>query len=152
MQRTTHNSKTTDPELTSELGGCSAVRRGLPAVLVLLKLLHPAEVEAPVPLGHIQDEQVKHLSLLHHRQLHFGPRETLGVVAIKAGLPHVDPGDEEFILGPVCARRQEAPLHHRQSGVASSLGHDAGERDVLALLGHRERGRGDGDIDGQTQI
>lgn len=119
---------------------------------MLFKLLHPAQVEAPVPLGHVQDEQVKHLPLLHHRQLHFGPQETLGVVAVKACLPHVDAGDEEFILGSLRPRRQEAPLHHWQGGVASSLGHDAGERDVLTLLGHREGRRGDGDIDGQTHI
>lgn len=138
--------------LTSELGGCGAVRRGLPSVLMLFKLLHPAQVEAPVPLGDVQDEQVKHLPLLHHCQLHFGPQETLGVVAVKTGLPHVDTGDEKLVLGSLRPCWQEAPFHHWQGGVASSLGHNAGERDVLALLGHREGWRGDGDIDSQTHI
>lgn len=71
---------------------------------MLFKLLHPAHVEPPVPLGHVQDQQVKDLPLLHHRQLQLGPREALGVVAVETGLPHVDPGDEEFVLLPVGAR------------------------------------------------
>lgn len=119
---------------------------------MLFKLLHPAQVEAPVPLGHVQDEQVKHLPLLHHCQLHFGPQEALCVVAVKTGLPHVDAGDEQLVLGSLRPRRQEAPFHHRQGGVATSLGHNAGERDVLALLGHREGRRCDGDIDSQAHI
>lgn len=147
-----HSNQRWTPALTSEFGGCSAVRRGLPSVLVLFKLLHPAQVEAPVPLGHVQDEQVKHLPLLHNRQLHFGAQETLCVVAVKAGLPHVDAGDEELVLGLLCPRRQETPLHHWQGGIASSLGHDAGERDVLTLLRHREGWWSDGDIDSQTNI
>lgn len=119
---------------------------------MFFKLLHPAQVEAPVPLGHVQDEQVKDLALLHHCQLHLGPQETLGVVAVETGLSHVDPGDEELVLRSLHPRRQIAPFHHWQGGVASSLGHSAGERDVLALLGHRDGRRGDGDIDGQTHI
>lgn len=94
-----------NPVLTSELSNSSAVGRGFPAVLVFFKLLHPAHVEPPVPLSHVQDVQVKDLPLLHHRQLHFGPWEALGVVAIETGLPHVDTGDQEFILQPVRARR-----------------------------------------------
>lgn len=119
---------------------------------MLSELLHPAHVEPPVALGHVQDHQVKYLPLLHHQQLQLGPRETLGVVAVESGLPHVDAGDEELVLRPVGAHRQEGPLHHRQGGVAPPLGHDAGEGDILTLLGHREGGRGDGDVDGQRQI
>lgn len=119
---------------------------------MLFKLLHPAHVEPLVPLGHVQDQQVKDPPLLHHRQLQLGPREALGVVAVEAGLPHVDAGDQEFVLRPPRARRQEGPLHHGQSGISAPLGHNAGERDVLTLLGHREGGRGDGDVDGPTQV
>lgn len=141
-----------NPALTSELSSSGAVGRGLPAVLVLFKLLHAAHVETPVHLGHVEDEQVKDLPLLHHGQLQLGPRETLCVVAIETGLPHVDAGDEELVLRLVGARRQESPFHHGQSSVAPPLGHDTGECDVLTLLGHREGGGGDGDVDGQTQI
>lgn len=119
---------------------------------MFFELLHPAQVQAPVPLGHVQDEQVKDFPLLHHCQLHFGPQEALGVVAVKAGLSHVDPGDEELVLRSLQPGRQEAPFYHWQGGVAPPLGDNAGERDVLALLGHREGRRGDGDIDGQTHI
>lgn len=138
--------------LTSELGGSRAVGRGLPPVLVLFKLLHPAHVEAAVALGHAEDEQVEDLALLHHRQLHLGPGEALGVVAVEARLPHVDAGDEQLVLGPIRPGRQEGPLHHGQGGVAAPLGHHAGQRDVLTLLGHREGRRRDGDVNGQTQI
>lgn len=144
--------ETLNPGLTSELSGGCAVGRGLPSVLVLFKLLHPAHVESPVPLRHVQDEQVKDLPLLHHRQLHFGPREALGVVAIETGLPHVDAGDEELVLWPVRARWQESPFDHGQTGVAAPLGHHTGQGDVLALLSHQERGGSDCDVNGQTQI
>lgn len=143
---------TLNPALTSELSSGGAVWWGLPAVLLLFELLHPAHVEPPVALGYIQDEQVKDLPLLHHCELHFGPQETLCVVAIETGLPHVNAGDEEFILRPVRARWQEGPFHHGQSSIAAPLGHNAGERDVLTLLGHRKGGRGDCHVDGQTQI
>lgn len=138
--------------LTSELCGRSAVGRGLPAVLVFFKLLHPADVQPPVVHRHVQDEHLEYLSVLHHCQLHLGPRETLGVVAVETGLPHVDPGDEEFVLRPVCPHGQKGPLDHRQSRVAPPLGDDASESDVLTLLGHRERRGTDGSVDGQTQI
>lgn len=144
--------KTINPALTSELRSGGAVWGGLPAVLVLFKLLHPAHVETPVPLGHIQDQQVKDLPLLHHRQLEFRPWETFCVVAIETGLPHVNAGDEEFILWTVCARWQESPFHHGQSSITTPLGHNTGQRDVLTLLGDCEGGRGDGDVDSQTQI
>lgn len=146
------SNKPLNPALTSELSSGGAVRWGLPAVLLLFKLLHPAHVEPPVLLGHIQDQQVKDLPLLHHCQLHFGPQETLCVVAIETGLPHIDAGDEEFVLWAVCARWQEGPFHHGQSSIAAPLGHDAGQCDILTLLGHREGGRGDCDVDGWTQI
>lgn len=119
---------------------------------MLFKLLNPAHVEPLVPLGHIHDEEVKDLPLLHHRQLHFGPREALCVVAVETCLPHVDTSDEEFIPGPVRSRPEEGPFDHGQGGVAAPLGHDTGERDVLALPDHCEGGRCDGDVDGQTQI
>lgn len=138
--------------LTSEFSRGGAVGRGLPAVLVLFKLLNPAHVEPLVPLGHVHDEEVKDLPLLHHRQLHFGPREALGVVAVETCLPHIDASDEEFVPGPIRSLPEEGPFDHGQGGVAAPLGHDAGERDVLAVLDHGEGGRRDGDINGQTQI
>lgn len=119
---------------------------------MLLKLLNPAHVEPLVTLGHVHDEEVKDLPLLHHCQLHFGPREALCVIAVETCLPHIDAGNEEFIPGPVWSCPEEGPFDHGQGGIAAPLGHDTGERDVLALLDHREGGRRDGDIDGQTQI
>lgn len=140
-----------NPVLTSEFSRGRAVGGSLPSLLVLFKLLHPAQVEAAIPLRDVQDEQVEDLPLLHHAQLQLGPREALGVVAVETGLPHIDAGDEELVLRLARTRRQEGPLHHRQGGVSAPLGHDAGERDVLTLLGHREGGRGDSDVDGETR-
>lgn len=119
---------------------------------MLFKLLNPAHVEPLVPLGHVHDEEVKNLSLLHNRQLHFGPREALCVVAIKTCLPHVDASDEEFVPRRVRSSPEEGPFDDGQGGVAAPLGHNTGECDVLSLLDHRKGGRCDGDIDGQTQI
>lgn len=119
---------------------------------MLFKLLHPAHVKPLVPLGHVQDEQVKDFPLLHHRQLHFRPGETLGVVAIKTSLPHVDAGDEELVFWPVGACWQEGPFHNGQGSIAAPLGDNTGQCDVLTLLGHCEGGRRDCDVDGQTQI
>ena len=119
---------------------------------MLFKLLNPTHVEPLVPLAHVHDEELKDLPLLHHCQLHFGPWEALCVVAIETCLPHVDASDEELIPGPPSSRPEEGPFDHGQGSVATPLRHDTGERDVLALLDHREGGRRDGDVDGQTQI
>ena len=133
---------------TSQLGSGGAVAEGLPALLVLLKLLHPAHVEPPVPLGHVQHQQVEDLALLHHGQLQLGPGEALGVVAVETLLPHVDAGDEDLILWALGGGGQEGPFDHGQGGVPAPLGHHAGQRHVLALLGHGEGGGRDGDVDG----
>lgn len=138
--------------LTSEFSGGGVVCRGLPALLVLFKLLNPAHVEPLVLFGHFHDKEVKDLPLLHHRQLYFGPWEALCVVAVETRLPHVDTSNEEFTPGPVRAGREEGPFDHRQGGVAAPLGHHTGQRDILTLLDHREGGRCDGDVDGQAQI
>lgn len=137
---------------TSQLGGGSAIAEGLPAFLVLPELLHAAHVESPVPLGHVEDQQVEDLALLHHGQLQLGPREALGVVAVEARLPHVDAGDEHLVFGALGDGRQEGPLDHRHGGVPTPLGHHAGQRHVLALLGHGEGGGRDGDVNGVTYI
>lgn len=71
---------------------------------MLFKLLHPAHVEPPVPLGHVQDNQLKDLSLFHYCQLHLWPWETFCVVAIETLLPHIDTGDEEFVFWLIRAR------------------------------------------------
>lgn len=138
--------------LTSEFSGGGVVCRGLPALLVLFKLLNPAHVEPLVLFGHFHDKEVKDLPLLHHRQLYFGPWEALCVVAVETRLPHVDTSNEEFTSGPVRAGWEEGPFDHRQGGVAAPLGHNTGQCDILTLLDHREGGRRDGDVDGQAQI
>jgi len=104
--------KTKHQALTSELSSSGAVGGGLPAVLVLFKLLHPTHVEPTVPFRHIQDQQLKNLPLLYHRQLQLGPWETLCVVAIETSFPHVDTGNEEFVLWSIGVRRQEGPLNN----------------------------------------
>ena len=119
---------------------------------MLPKLLHPAHVEPPVPFGNVQHQQVEDLALLHHRQLQLGPGEALGVVAVETRLPHVDAGDEDLVFRSLGGGGQEGPFDHGQGGVSAPLGHDAGQRHVLALLGHGEGGGRDGDVDGVANI
>lgn len=138
--------------LTSQFSCSRRVGRSLPAIPLLFEFLNPTDVATSVPLGHVQDHQVEDLALLHHRQLHLRPREALGVISVETGLSHVDPGDEVFVFRLVGARRQEGPFHNGQRGIATALGHHAGECDVLAFLGHRGGRRGDCNIDGGTRI